>query len=239
MLRAVTFDYWRTLIWESPGELERVRVQHWVSMLLEAGHSVTEAEVADAHAVAFTHASRFWHQGRQYRVEHATSDMLGHLGIEAGPTLQDSLVGAFSLAGSHTPLELAPGVVNALRTLRAAGLRLGIVCDVGLTPSPVLRAHLFKRGLLDQFDHWSFSDEVGFYKPAIEPFRDACAGLGVEPYEAAHVGDQRGTDVVGALAAGLFAVRYTGLFDDVDDKLPSGDRVVSHHDDLAAALGVA
>jgi putative hydrolase of the HAD superfamily len=238
MLRAVTFDYWRTLIWEPTGELERVRVQHWVPLLQAAGHPVTESQVFEAHGVAFSHASRSWREGRQYRVEHATADMLGHLRIEASAGLQDALTEAFSAAGRNTPLELAPGVVPALRELRAAGLRLGIICDVGLTPSTVLREHLDRRGLLDLFDHCSFSDEVGHYKPAAEPFRHACAGLGVRPGEAAHVGDQRRTDVAGALAAGLLAVRYTGVFDDTDDQLPSGDVVVSRYDDLGAALGL-
>ncbi len=165
--------------------------------------------------------------------------MLGHLRIEASADLQDALTDAFSSAGIGTPLEVAPGVEAALRALREAGLRVGIVCDVGLTPSPVLRDHLHRRGLLDLFDHWTFSDEVGYYKPAVEPFQHACAGLGVEPREAAHVGDQRRTDIVGAQAAGLTAVRYTGVYDDKDDALPSGDVVVSHHDELVAALGVS
>ena len=66
--------------------------------------------------------------------------------------------------------------------------------------------------LLGYFDHWSFSDEVGWYKPAPEIFRHALDGLGgVAPERAAHVGDLRRTDVAGARAMGMTAVRYRGV----------------------------
>ena len=64
----------------------------------------------------------------------------------------------------------------------------------------------------------------------------ACAGLGVPAGETAHVGDQRRTDVVGAMAAGLTAVRYAGVYDDLDDSLPSGDVLIRHHQELLGAL---
>ena len=238
-VRAITFDYWRTLIWEPPGELERVRLERWQPMLADAGHDVTRDRLQTAHAFAFGRASKSWRANIQYRVEHATDDMLDHLELDLEAGLRDRLVDAFSEAGLRTPLEVAPHVGDTLRQLRSAGIRLGIVCDVGLTPSPVLRAHLHQRGLLELFDHWSFSDETGDYKPATAPFEHACSGLDVPAVETAHVGDQRRTDVVGALAAGLTAVRYTGIFDDPDETLPSGDVVIACHRDLPRALQVA
>lgn len=238
MHRAVTFDFWRTLIWEPAGELERVRVEHWVRILAESGHVTPAETVAEAHEAAFQKASASWRRNEQYRIEHATADMLDNLQLELPSQLQERLVAAFSDAGLHTPLETAVGAGEALRALRVADVRIGIVCDVGLTPSPVLREHLHSRGLLELFDHWSFSDEVGAYKPDVRPFEHACAGLGVAPDETAHVGDQRRTDVAGALAAGLTAVRYRGVFDDLDETLPEGDFVVDDLRDLAHILGV-
>lgn len=238
MIEAATFDYWRTLVWEPPGELERFRVDAWLALLRDAGYERARLVVEEAHAHAFRHATAAWRAGHQYRVEHATEDMLGYLRLKPARALQGALRAAFSAAGAKTPLQLAPGAADALRSLRAAGIRVGIVCDVGLTPSPVLRDHLARRRLLELFDHWSFSDEVGHYKPALEPFLHACAGLGVSPERTAHVGDQRRTDVAGAKAAGLLAIRYTGVFDDTDEEQPSGDVVVAHHDQLLAALGL-
>ena len=88
---------------------------------------------------------------------------------------------------------------------------LGIVCDVGLTDSATLRRRLEGFGLLGFFDAWSFSDETGWFKPAAEAFEPALAGLGVDPADAAHVGDNERADVAGAKALGMVAVQYTGL----------------------------
>ena len=106
-------------------------------------------------------------------------------------------------------------MAETLAELRDRGVRLGIICDVGLTPSPVLRGWLDDHGVLELFDHWSFSDEVGWYKPAPQIFEHALAGLGgIAPGRAAHVGDLRRTDVGGAQAMGMMAVRYRGAYDD-------------------------
>ena len=107
-----------------------------------------------------------------------------------------------------------------------------------MTPSTILREHLEKHGLLEWFDHWSFSDEVGVYKPDRRIFDHALAGLGgVDPAEAAHIGDLRRTDIAGAKALGITAVRYTGVFDDPPaEGLPEADLVVADHADLATAL---
>ncbi|MEZ5258385.1 MAG: HAD-IA family hydrolase [Ilumatobacteraceae bacterium] len=107
-----------------------------------------------------------------------------------------------------------------------AGVRLGIICDVGFTPSPVLRTMLERHGVLGYFDAWSFSDEVGWYKPAAQIFAHAMASLGVEAQESAHVGDLRRTDVAGALASGMTVmVRYHGVHDDLDATGPD-----AHHE---------
>ena len=105
-----------------------------------------------------------------------------------------------------------------------------------MTPSTILRAHLDRHGVLELFDHWSFSDEVGWYKPDRRIFEHALEGLGgVAPDRAAHVGDIRRTDVAGALGMGMVAVRYCGISDDTEPG-PEGDVVVDDHADLAALL---
>jgi putative hydrolase of the HAD superfamily len=120
-------------------------------------------------------------------------------------------------------------------------LRIGIICDVGMTPSTVLRGYLERFDVLRHFDHWSFSDEVGVYKPHPTIFRHALDGLDVtDPTRAAHIGDLRRTDVAGARAMGMLAVRYRGVEDDpVDpDAGPAveGDHVIDDHNELVSVL---
>ena len=53
-----------------------------------------------------------------------------------------------------------------------------------------------------------------------------------------HVGDRRRTDVGGARAAGMRAVRITTAFCDPDEDAPEGDAVISSYDELLPALGL-
>ncbi len=118
-------------------------------------------------------------------------------------------------------------------------MKLGIICDVGFTPSTTLRDHLIRHGVLPLFDHWSFSDEVGAYKPSPAIFQHALDGLDVvAPERVAHVGDLRRTDVAGARAMGMVSVRYTGINDDDTQPEPEADNVIAHHSELPEALGI-
>jgi FMN phosphatase YigB (HAD superfamily) len=65
-------------------------------------------------------------------------------------------------------------------------------------------------------------------------------GLGSpDPARCAHVGDRRRTDIAGAQALGMRAVRLAAVFDDDPDQGPSGDAVVTSYEDLLPALGLA
>jgi FMN phosphatase YigB (HAD superfamily) len=71
-------------------------------------------------------------------------------------------------------------------------------------------------------------------------FEHALAGLGVDdPSTAAHVGDSLRTDVAGAQAMGMTAVRYTYFLDAPADEWPEADHVLDDHAKLASALGIA
>ena len=87
-------------------------------------------------------------------------------------------------------------------------------------------------------------DRVGTFKPDPVIFDHALSGLGgVDPHDAAHVGDLRRTDVAGALGRGVRAVRYTGVYDDPgspedgSDQI-EGDAIISDHADLLSVLGL-
>ena len=117
--------------------------------------------------------------------------------------LRDELWDAWLGASRRADIELTPNLPEVLAALDDAGMRIGIVCDVGLTPSLVLLEFLERHGVLRHFDHWSFSDEVGVFKPDAAIFRHALDGLGVDdPARALHIGDLRRTDIAGAQADG-------------------------------------
>lgn len=233
MLRAVTFDFWNTLMWEEPGSLRVRRLEVWGETI----DGVDGAALERAHDAAHRAYEDAWRAGRQFVVEDAARQIVAELGLPA--EVEPALVEGFCEAGRRAAVHPSDGVAECLEALRAAGIRLGIVCDIGLTPSHVVRELLDRHELLGHFDGWTFSDEVGHYKPAPGAFEHALASVGgVDPGDAAHVGDRRRTDVGGALAAGMTAVRYNGVYEDPDTEAPEAPIVVDRLDALPERLGV-
>ena len=237
-IEAVTFDYWNTLVYEERGHLRGRRLDAWAGILEDAGFACERQQLDVVYDASWERYVAAWTGNEQYQAVQAAEDAIGDLGLELPPDVRQALTEAFASAGDEAELHLTDGVEDCLHTLKDAGVRLGIICDVGFTASSILREHLIRRGVLPLFDHWSFSDDVGAYKPSPAIFEDALEGLGgVAPERTAHVGDLRRTDVAGAKAMGMLAVRYTGVFDDESPDQPEADHVVASHRHLPAALG--
>jgi putative hydrolase of the HAD superfamily len=237
-LEAVTFDFWNTLVVDSAGAARDVRLDAWLGILEDAGFATERSVLDKAMASSWDRFVTAWQSGEQYTRVEAAVDIVEALGYSLPAGVHEALVSSFTYSTSNYP-SLTDGVADCLRVLKASGLRLGIICDVGMTPSTVLRDILGHFGVLSLFDHWSFSDEVGYYKPSPLIFEHALSGLGVaSPSQAAHVGDLRRTDVAGALDMGMTAVRYTGAFDDAAYDGVDTPLVVASHADLPAVLGL-
>ncbi len=235
---AVTFDFWNTLAYEERGRIRGLRLAAWAGLLEDAGYPVEREQLDAVFDAGWERFSARWAQGRLFTAAEAAEDALEALGYDVPPDVRDQLIEAFGKAGENAEVHLAPGVADTLRALKARGIRLGIVCDVGFTASPALRGHLERHGVLELFDHWSFSDEVGCYKPDPVIFEHALTGLGVPAERAAHIGDLRRTDVAGALVMGMTAIRYTGLHDDESQPEPEAHFVVADHAELPDLLHV-
>lgn len=235
-IRAVTFDHWATLV-RDRGGIRSFQIAAWDEVLAAAGFPVSRADLEDAFEANWQVFESRWRGNVQHGPAASTPVILERLGLDVPPEVRARLVEAFADAGHRAALDVAPGIAETLEQLRAAGIRVGIVCDVGLTPSQVLRSRLEGFGLLSWFDHWSFSDEVDCFKPFPAIFAHALEGLGVDdPAAVVHVGDQRRTDVAGATAFGMTSVRYTGWVDDPPEHGPEAHAVVADHRDLPALI---
>ncbi len=199
--------------------MRRLQIDRFAATLDEAGRHVPGDELASAFDANWERFEERWIANTgQYTPADTVEFVAERIGLALDDALRTRLVDGFREVGERVPLELAEGITDVLETLRSAGLRIAIVCDVGLTPSPTLRDRLERFGVLDSFDAWAFSDETGWFKPAPEAFAPALAavGLGIDDGPAvAHVGDNPRTDVAGALALGMLAIRYTGFRDAV------------------------
>jgi FMN phosphatase YigB (HAD superfamily) len=232
---AISFDFWNTLVVEPGGKLSALRREAVVRVLLE--HELElEDDVLDAHlAAAQALQNEAWVRTEGFAPALAAAHVAE--AIEGlGDDGRERLATAYLNAGEAADLTLTPNAAATLEALAGAGIQLGIVCDVGLTGSPHLRAFLDRSGVLCHFRGWAFSDEVGHFKPSREIFAHMLSqfelGEGEDESVVWHVGDLRRTDVAGSRAAGLVPIRYRGMFDDSSDA-PEADLVV---DDLAALV---
>jgi len=239
-MRAVTFDFWNTLMYEPDGHLRGRRQDAWMGILEEAGFACEREQLDMVFAAGWERFTESWKANKQLLAVEAAEAIIDDLGFDLPSDTRTALIAAVTEAGNEAEIVPTEGIKECLTELRSAGVRIGIICDVGMTRSTVLRGHLDKHGLLDLFDHWSFSDEVGVYKPDPVIFRHALAGLGgVAPQHAVHVGDLKRTDVAGALGMGMTAVRYTGIFDDDTQPEPEAHHVIDDHRQLATVLRAA
>jgi putative hydrolase of the HAD superfamily len=112
-------------------------------------------------------------------------------------------------------LELFPGVIELLASLRARGVALGLVTN------GFAETHREKIVLLQiehAFDEIIIADEVGMVKPDPRIFAHVCERLGVQAGMTVMVGDRYDRDILGAQAAGLQTVWLNMR----DESIPAG-----------------
>jgi putative hydrolase of the HAD superfamily len=115
------------------------------------------------------------------------------------PALHDALYDRHMTPAAWRPY---PDALEVLRELRARGLRVGVVSNIGWDLRPVFRSH----GLDPYVDVYALSFEHGIQKPDPGLFRVALDALGAEAARTLMVGDDRRADG-GAAALGC-AVRF-------------------------------
>ena len=212
MFKAVSFDYWDTLYDSSPRRerkrLRRDAIRHLI--LAVGGPELSKAELDRLYHDGGVEAERWWREEhRGYTAGERIRWMLRRLDIERPDDCAHvaAAVEAVDEALTRHPASLLPGAAPMLRALAPRLRRLAIISDTGFTSGRAQDALLAADGLLELFPVRIYSCDVGHAKPHPEPFRRALAALGLQPHEILHVGDSERTDVGGALAAGLRAVR--------------------------------
>jgi FMN phosphatase YigB (HAD superfamily) len=237
MLRAVTFDFWNTLVVDTRGhEREAFRARLLHDELQALGREFSAALVDDALRTSFDFFDRVWStEHRTPLCAELVDSMFATLGVRPPEDVLERVVTAFEDLVLELPPEPMPGAQYTIPLL-AERYRLAVICDTGYSPGRVLREVLQRHGLLRHFQYLYFSNEHGMSKPDVRVFRHTLDELGVRAGEAAHVGDIQRTDIAGAQAAGMAAVHFIGA-NNRDAGHSTGDLLVRHFDDLPAMLG--
>lgn len=206
----VSLDLWGTLIDHTDKEAVTAwRVAEFARVFDVFGHPRTLDEVRAAVSTTDREVLR---QQRRHGVQPVLDDMLaaicGPLGIHGTPQMTSVLRVVHThaaLRGCPQPLE---GAVEALTALSMSGARLVLTSNTLATSAEVHRQLLDDLGLSVYFADMLFSGELGIAKPHPDVFAAITARAQCPPERVWHVGDDRLTDVNGALTAGCRAVHY-------------------------------
>lgn len=205
---AVSLALWGGLFADDPGR--RDREQQWRRdrvlhhLVDDLGIDPTVASSVWDHAVASLRGA-WLDEHHSMGMARALGEGLAHQGLRPRDGF-DELVADLETRAFDDPPELLPGALEALEAL-AAEWPVGILCDVRVTPAPVLREMLDQAGIGHTLDAAVFSDEVGAARPSRTPFRIIAHELGIPLVELVHAGPSEGRDVLGAHGAGASAVR--------------------------------
>jgi putative hydrolase of the HAD superfamily len=212
MLKAVTFDFWGTLMMEASQSTRRTRAERIrrIDEVLREERIIVGAEAIDrAYDAVGERLVELWTTLRDIGVRAQVDLLLDSLQVSVqfrSDLLMDRLVDGYTLpilSDLPIPFKGAPDVLSALD---ARGFRMAVICNTGRTPGKILRIILECLGMGKYLSVQTFSDEIGLRKPHPEIFERTLAELGVEPSEALHVGDTLASDVAGAHGIGMRAV---------------------------------
>ena len=232
-IRVVTYDCWGTLLkdrdWEGAMDKRAGALRRFLDL--------DEAESRDLLEEAWGKHDEAWKQVETFGPGRMAAYCLEARGVSDDDSIT-ALTKEFEEASLEAGVEAVEGASETLAALRGHNIRLGLVCDTGMTPGRVVRQLLADNGLLQFLQVLCFSDEVGVPKPGNEIFAKALAELGARPPEAIHVGDLKRTDIAGARDIGMRAARFRGVHDDLVDA-PDASIVLDRHGDLLEVLGLA
>ena len=215
VIQAVTFDFWQTLMADTPENLTRataLRIEGVNTVLARSGQPVKTEGLKAAYEACGHRLRRIWQEHRDlpYREQVAIFLEAGAPGLAGrlAPEIFEEVVQAYITPVLSSPPAPSPGAVEAVNALANQGFVLCVVSNTGRTPGVMLRQVLARFRLLDRFRVTSFSDELGIRKPNPEIFRTTLARAGVDPACAVHVGDSPEDDIAGARAAGMRAIHF-------------------------------
>ena len=141
-----------------------------------------------------------------HQIGHVLAEAAGLPGLAS--SLGDELL-ALIADNAGSPVAELHGATSLVRALAGAGRRLAVASD---SPTPIVRGHLDRIGLLHELEAVVGCDPGIRPKPAPDLYRVTCALLEAEPADAIALEDSR-VGVAAAHAAGLFVIAIADTSD--------------------------
>jgi len=204
MIKAVFFDFYNTLVrfWP-PVEMIQMAVCREVGLTVtlegvRSGYVLADVYFNSENArLALADRSR---EARDDFFSNYETIILKGAGIEASPQLALSIWKLTGLIPKN--FTLFHDTLPTLVELHKSGYLVGLLSNVNQELDPLLH----ELGMEPYIDVSITSKEVGAQKPDPPIFLEALDRLGLQPYEALHVGDQYQSDVLGAKGVGITPV---------------------------------
>ena len=218
MIKAITFDLWDTVFIDDSDEPKRKaagrlsKKEERRALVFEASkkHKEVSPEMVNAiYDTADAAFSKVWHE--QFVTWHVRDRMeviFKGLGIDMPPVEMAEIVKLHEEMELEFRPDFIEGVADAIKKLSKV-YKLGVISDAIFSPGRVLRELLRGEGLLQYFDYFVFSDEIGHSKPMPVVFESAYKQFGLKPGEMVHIGDREHNDILGPKKIGMHAVLCT------------------------------
>jgi HAD superfamily hydrolase (TIGR01549 family) len=244
MIKAITFDLWDTVIHDDSDEGKRTaqglsskkQARRELALAVLNRHApldeTTLVTAYDTMEAAFNHV---WHEQHvTWTVDERISVLLAGLARTLPDPDRAELVAGLEEMEVSVPPNPIEGIAEAIAAL-AGSFKLGVVSDAIYSPGRCLRQWLQMHDLLQHFQGFAFSDEVGHSKPHHDMFASVASQLGVEIDDMLHIGDRDHNDIKGAHALGMKAVLFTATRDR-DKNHTTADAVCGRAADLPAII---
>lgn len=239
-IRAVTFDLWLTLIWDSK-ELEEYRklrrlinFSRFTSRFANNGSSEKKVGLGDiklAMEKMSLKIKELYEQGYDVSPDDRGRMLFNILKIKVQKNMAEELYERagriLSNAGYYSKFpNINPEARPTFKLLKEnlPDLKIALISNAARS-TETYRRMLSSFGVEKYFDGFVISCEVGYLKPRKEIFERALSLLKVKPREALHVGDLFRADVVGATAVGMNACLYTGLWHKYAQYMNPGEHI--------------
>lgn len=200
--KAIFFDFGDTLASTDPPYLIRLALA-----FRDCGYDVTDNDFESAYLKAdYEIHKKYIERGTisplEYR-EWFFPKLCKHLSLEGeARTIRERIRTA--LKGIGYTRSVLPGAVELIELLKDRGLILGVISNNDGTT----REKCEEVGIKHYFDIIADSTNLGFVKPDSRIFQFVLEKLNIPSWEALHIGDLYGSDVLGGRNAGLDVIWF-------------------------------
>lgn len=244
MIKAITFDLWDTVFIDdsdepkrkAAGRLSKKEERRDLVLKYAKKHKDVSKELTDSiYNTVDAAFSKVWHsQFVTWKVADRMEIIFSGLGIDLPSDEMDEIVKLHEEMELEFRPDFIDGVGDAIAELHKT-YKLGVISDAIFSPGRVLRELLKGENLLQYFDHFVFSDEIGHSKPQPIVFESAYKNLGVKPHELIHIGDREHNDIIGPKNVGVHALLCTASLNRGSENTRA-DAIFSDYKDLPSIL---